>query len=234
MQQLSLKLCFFYCQYQVLIYYSFEFLWLPGLYVSWSNGQYCLIDMSSFSPSMVTAQQWNFVIVNIPVVTYNVSWTSIRTLNGKYLFHHTIHSSSEDFLLFLIFSLLSTSQFLYYFQCCVVFSVGTICVLQYDVLYWLVWYCLSGVAKCIRFMFGSPGLLSLHFNVWRWYVWDETHPYYIFHMTLLMKLFEFYNFFLSSFFHFLSSIYSAYHHWIFSVHRCWCEVKYLVNSHGVE
>ena len=143
MQQLSLKLCFFYCQYQVLIYYSFEFLWLPGLYVSWSNGQYCLIDMSSFSPSMVTAQQWNFVIVNIPVVTYNVSWTSIRTLNGKYLFHHTIHSSSEDFLLFLIFSLLSTSQFLYYFQCCVVFSVGTICVLQYDVLYWLVW---SGIA----------------------------------------------------------------------------------------
>ena len=116
-------------------------------------------------------------------------------MNGKYLFHHTIHSSSEDFLLFLIFSLLSTSQFLYYFQCCVVFSVGTICVLQYDVLYWLVWYCLSGVAKCIRFMFGSPGLLSLHFNVWRWYLWDETHPYYIFHMTLLMKLFEFNNFF---------------------------------------
>ena len=234
MQQLSLKLCFFYCQYQVLIYYSFEFLWLPGLYVSWSNGQYCLIDMSSFSPSMVTAQQWNFVIVNIPVVTYNVSWTSIRTLNGKYLFHHTIHSSSEDFLLFLIFSLLSTSQFLYYFQCCVVFSVGTICVLQYDVLYWLVWYCLSGVVKFLEFCLEALVFLasiSMSGDV----MFEMRHTHIIFFTWLYWwNCLSFPFFFLFSFFHFLSSIYSAYHHWIFFVHRCWCEVKYLVNSHGVE
>ena len=178
-----------------------------------------------------SAQQWNFVIVNIPVVTYNVSWTSIRTLNGKYLFHHTIHSSSEDFLLFLIFSLLSTSQFLYYFQCCVVFSVGTICVLQYDVLYWLVWYCLSGVVKCLKFSLealvfwasismSGDGMFEMrhtHIIFFTWLYWWNCLSFTIF-----------------SFFHFLSSIYSAYHHWIFSVHRCWCEVKYLVNNHGVE
>jgi len=112
---------FFYCQYQVLINYFFKFLWLPGQYVSWSNGQYCLFDMSSFSPSMVTAQQWNFVIVNLPVVTCNVSWTSIRTLNGKYLFHHTVHSSLEDFLLFLIFSFVVyiTVSVLFWMLCCV-------------------------------------------------------------------------------------------------------------------
>ena len=150
MQQLSLKQLSFTANIKFWLIIPLNFCGSLA-YVSWSNGQYCLFDMSSFSPSMVTAQQWNFVIVNIPVVTYNVSWTSIRTLNGKYLFHHTIHSSSEDFLLFLIFSLLSTSQFLYYFQCCVVFSVGTICVLQYDVLYWLVWYCLSGVVKFLKF-----------------------------------------------------------------------------------
>ena len=106
MQQLSLKLCFFYCQYQVLIYYSFEFLWLPGLYVSWSNGQYCLIDMSSFSPSMVTAQQWNFLIVNIPVVTCNVSWTSIRIWMGN------IYSTTQFILLQKIFCCF------WFFHCC--------------------------------------------------------------------------------------------------------------------
>ena len=224
MQQLSLKLCFFYCQYQVLIYYSFEFLWLPGLYVSWSNGQYCLIDMSSFSPSMVT-----FVIVNIPVVTYNVSWTSIRTLNGKYLFHHTIHSSSEDFLLFLIFSLLSTSQFLYYFQCCVVFSVGTICVLQYDVLYWLVWYCLSGVVKFLKFCLEALVFLASISMSWDG-IFEMRHTHIIFFTWLYWwncLSFPFFFFFL------FSNFYQAYILHTIIEFSLFTDVD-VVNSHGVE
>lgn len=109
--------------------------------------------------------------------------------------------------------------------------LGTICVLQYNVLYWLVWYCLSGIVKYLKFSLEALVFLASISLSWDGnFQMRHTHIK-CFHMTFLMKTFDF-SFFS---FHFLSSIYSAYHHhWIFFVHRCWCEVKYLVNSHGVE
>jgi len=100
--------------------------------------------------------------------------------------------------LFLIFSLLSTSQFLYYFQCCVVFSVGTICVLQYDVLYWLVWYCLSGVVRFLKFclealVFLGPPFQFLEMVCLRW---DTPILYFLHDFTdVIVWVLHFFSFF---------------------------------------